>query len=69
MDAFENMIQLIKKYPKNHYKSLGLQRKVNEHISGLRITSGKMEKTSVGKLCNQEANRYERLLRLALKDK
>lgn len=65
MNAYENMIDIIRNLPKNHYKSLRLQHKVNEHISGLRITAKKMAQTSLGKICNQEANRYQRLLNSA----
>ena len=62
MDAYEKIIIEISKYPKNHYRSLGLQKTVNLHISGLKVTAHKMKNTNVGRICAQEANRYQRLL-------
>ena len=70
MDAYENMVRIISGYStKNHYKSLILQKKVNEHISGLRMLAKDFHGMSVGTISSREATRYEKLLILALKGK
>jgi len=68
MNAYDNMLNLMKNYPKNHYKFLELQQKVNTHISGLKLTANKLKETNVAVICNRDANRYQKLLDLVTKE-
>jgi hypothetical protein len=54
---------------KNTIKVLSFVKRVNEHISGLRLTATKMKGTSVGNFCAREANYLEKKLLMALEKK
>ena len=66
MDAYEYYIEQLYNFPKNHYKFLAYKKTIDSHISGLRSLALDKKGTSIAKFCNMEANRYQKLLDLAI---
>lgn len=50
---------------KKHWKIRNLEKRVNEHISGLRLLALKKRGTVISHFCNIEANRLEKQLAIA----
>lgn len=66
MNACDYWLTQIPKYAKNHYMYFRLKKNIDEHISGLKVTANKMRGTRVGIICSRDANRYQKLLDLAV---
>ena len=66
MDAYEYYIAELYKYPKNHYRFLAYKKTIDSHISGLRLLALDKKGTNIAKFCNMEANRYQKLLDVAI---
>lgn len=71
MNIYDFCIEQLQNYPKNHYKFLAYKKTIDTHISGLRSLALDKKGTSIAKFCNMEANRYQKLLDMAIiaKDK
>ena len=61
-------LEQISKYPKNHWKARLYKKKVEEIISGYRVTAHKEKGTFTSSFCSQQANYLESRLKEVIKE-
>lgn len=65
----EYYLQEIAKYPKTHWKTRLYKKKLDEIISGYRVTAFKERGKFTGEFCSQQANILENRLNAIMRSK